>query len=66
MRKNGLSEDKILFVIVMIMATIFFMPIVGMCLICKKDSNPVVRVIGAVLLVVGAIIMIHSNFPQIV
>ena len=64
MRKNGFSEDKILFMIVMVMATMFFMPIVGIFMICKKESNPMIRFIGAVLLVIGIMIMLGGNVPQ--
>ena len=61
MRLNGLNGDKILSIIILVMATLFFMPVVGMYLICKKDSSPFVRTIGAVLLVVGVMIMLRAG-----
>ena len=43
------------------MAVLFFMPMVGLYMICRKDSMPVIRAIGAVLLVVGVFIMLHTG-----
>ena len=72
MRKNGLndlfknfSEEKVIAILMMLMAILFFMPIVGMVLICKKDSNPLVRAVGAVLLVAGVIIMLRTGGASI-
>ena len=68
MRKNGfnnlfgsLNEEKVISRLMMLMAILFFMPIVGIVLICKRDSNPLVRVVGAVLLVAGVIIMLRTG-----
>lgn len=72
MRKNGLndlfknfSEEKVIAILMMLMAILFFMPIVGMVLICKRDSNPLVRAVGAVLLVAGVIIMLRTGGASI-
>ncbi len=63
---KGISEEKIISILMMLMAILFFMPIVGLVLICKKDSNPLVRAVGAVLLVAGVIIMLHTGGASII
>lgn len=72
MRKNGLnnlfrnfSEEKVISILMMLMAILFFMPIVGIVLICKRDSNPLVRAVGVVLLVAGVIIMLRTGGASI-
>ena len=61
MRRDRLSYEKIMMLMMMIMATLFFMPVVGLYLICKKESSPIIRAVGAVFLVAGVIIMIHTG-----
>ncbi|MCR5226625.1 MAG: hypothetical protein K6E27_05380 [Eubacterium sp.] len=61
MRRNGLNEARILSLLLFVMAILFFMPMVGIYMICRKDSAPVFRAIGAVLLVAGVLIMLHTG-----
>lgn len=61
MRRDGLNEERILSLVLFVMAVLFFMPMVGLYMICRKDSMPVIRAIGAVLLVVGVFIMFHTG-----
>ena len=61
MRRDGLNEERILSLVLFVMAVLFFMPMVGLYMICRKDSMPVIRAIGAVLLVVGVFIMLHTG-----
>ena len=61
MRRDGLNEERILSLVLFVMAVLFFMPMVGLYMICRKDSMPVIRAIGAVLLVVGVFIKLHTG-----
>ena len=52
-------EEKILTVLAMILITLFLMPVVGVFMICRKESTLAYRIIGIVLLLVGVVIMQH-------
>jgi len=61
MKRDGLNEERVLLALLFVMAVLFFMPMVGLYMICKKDSAPVFRAVGAVLLVAGVLIMLQTG-----
>ena len=52
-------EEKILSIIAMVLITLFLMPVVGVFMICRKESTLAYRIIGIILLLVGVVIMQH-------
>ncbi|MCR5214308.1 MAG: hypothetical protein K6E10_07810 [Eubacterium sp.] len=55
-------EEKLLSFISIILMAIIAMPVVGVYMICKKNSNTVSKIIGIIMLVFGVVLMVKRGY----